>query len=272
MKEITLAHNQIWKVWFYRHRSTILFHSARDGSNFAPNSMMVPNSVEHHWVHTETGPPSYPITKFIYYERNVPQKTESKTIQIRLNYNWWLFKLIGIIFAIKDTLFITSRCIYICLQLTKSGEHTVTLREVPRIISGKYQCEVSADAPLFHTETSTAKMLVAELPAQNPILSVYNAPNSSKNGIAIGELLKATCVSKPSFPPVNFTWTINGNIHPVSTKAYFIDFCMRQSEGGGGSQFAHKIVVLNQFVHWIWKICKFKNLFAFLFNIFVCSV
>lgn len=103
------------------------------------------------------------------------------------------------------------------LQLTKSNEHTVTLRAVPRIISGKYQCEVSADAPLFHTETSTSKMLVAELPAHNPVLSVYNMPpNSSKNGIAIGESLKATCVSGLSFPPVNFTWTINGNIFPVS--------------------------------------------------------
>lgn len=96
----------------------------------------------------------------------------------------------------------------------------MTLRSVPRIISGKYQCEVSADAPLFHTETSITKMLVAELPAHNPILSVYNMPNNSKNGIAIGELLKATCVSSPSFPPVNFTWTINGNIYPVSIVQY----------------------------------------------------
>lgn len=86
-------------------------------------------------------------------------------------------------------------------QLSKSNEHTVTLRSVPRLISGKYQCEVSADAPLFHTETSTAKMLVAELPAHNPVLSMYNMPNNSKNGISVGELLKATCVSGPSYPP-----------------------------------------------------------------------
>lgn len=99
-------------------------------------------------------------------------------------------------------------------QLSKSSEHTVTLLSVSRIISGKYQCEASADAPLFHTETSTAKMLVVELPAHNPVLTVSN--NNSKNGIAIGELLKATCVSSPSHPPVNFTWTINGNILPVS--------------------------------------------------------
>ncbi|XP_031617834.1 uncharacterized protein LOC116337418 [Contarinia nasturtii] len=102
----------------------------------------------------------------------------------------------------------------ISVDLTKSNEHTVTLRSVSRIISGKYQCEASADAPLFHTETSTAKMLVVELPSHNPVLTVSN--NNSKNGIAIGELLKATCISSPSHPPVNFTWTINGNIWPSS--------------------------------------------------------
>lgn len=101
-------------------------------------------------------------------------------------------------------------------QLLKSGENTVTLRSAPRNISGKYQCEVSADAPLFHTETKTSHMLVAELPINKPVLTVY----SSKNTIGIGELLKANCVSAPSYPPVNFTWTINNNIFPVRAESY----------------------------------------------------
>lgn len=92
---------------------------------------------------------------------------------------------------------------------------------VPRIISGKYQCEVSADAPLFHTETSTAKMLVAELPAHKPNLSVYGQTNNSKKVISIGDLLKTSCVSGASHPPVNFTWIINGNIFPVINLYYF---------------------------------------------------
>lgn len=100
-------------------------------------------------------------------------------------------------------------------QLAKSGENTVTLRSVPRTISGKYQCEVSADAPLFHTEASTAEMIVVEFPAHEPTLTVLN---NGKHVIAIGELLKATCTSPPSFPPVNFTWTINNNIFPVRDK------------------------------------------------------
>lgn len=115
-------------------------------------------------------------------------------------------------------------------QLTKSGENTVTLRSVSRIISGKYQCEVSADAPFFHTGNGEAEMSVAELPVHNPVLTVYSMPNNSKNVIAIGELLKANCVSAPSFPPVNFTWTINNNIYPVrvklSTPFYWCGVCV----------------------------------------------
>lgn len=98
----------------------------------------------------------------------------------------------------------------------------MTLRAVSRAVSGKFQCEASADAPLFHTETSTAEMLVAELPAHKPIIMVHGTqPGISKKVIAIGELLKANCVSGPSYPPVNFTWIINGNIFPVSKKFEF---------------------------------------------------
>lgn len=99
--------------------------------------------------------------------------------------------------------------------MDKSGEHTVTLRSVSRNLSGKYQCEVSADAPLFHTGTNTAKMFVVDLPKQKPRLLI-NGMSNSKKSVAIGEKLKATCISGPSYPPVNFTWLINKNIYPVN--------------------------------------------------------
>lgn len=105
---------------------------------------------------------------------------------------------------------------FVSFQLTKSGENTVTLRSVTHNITGKYQCEVSADAPLFHTETSTATMLVAELPEYKPIVSIYGMPNmDNRKMIAMGETFKAMCISGPSTPPVNFTWIINGITHPV---------------------------------------------------------
>ncbi|CAG9834270.1 unnamed protein product [Diabrotica balteata] len=43
-----------------------------------------------------------------------------------------------------------------------SDAHNVTLMSVGRNISGLFQCEVSADAPLFHTQIMSAPMTVAE--------------------------------------------------------------------------------------------------------------
>lgn len=42
-----------------------------------------------------------------------------------------------------------------------SNAHNVTLLSVGRDISGLFQCEVSADAPLFHTQMMSAPMTVA---------------------------------------------------------------------------------------------------------------
>lgn len=98
------------------------------------------------------------------------------------------------------------------MQLTKSGEHAVTLKAVTRNQSGRYQCEVSADAPLFHTATSTATMFVAQLPESEPTMTIYGPP-ATKDGprrVALGDTFRAACVSGPSHPPVNFTWVING--------------------------------------------------------------
>lgn len=102
------------------------------------------------------------------------------------------------------------------IQLLKSGENTVTLKSVSRTQSGHYQCEVSADAPLFHTETRGADLIVAELPVSEPVMTVYGMPSpDSKRIVAFGETFKTSCVSGPSYPSVNFTWIVNGIRQPV---------------------------------------------------------
>jgi len=93
---------------------------------------------------------------------------------------------------------------------------------VTRGQSGGYQCEVSADAPLFHTEANVSTMLIAELPKSEPLLNIYGMPGiDSRKIVTIGETFKAGCVSGPSFPPVNFTWSVNGHRYPVSLKHLF---------------------------------------------------
>lgn len=82
--------------------------------------------------------------------------------------------------------------------------------------SGSYQCEVSADAPSFHTESKTATLQVVELPSSEPVLTIFGMPTlDNKRIVMIDETFKATCVSGPSYPAVNFTWLLNGTPFPV---------------------------------------------------------
>lgn len=46
------------------------------------------------------------------------------------------------------------------LQVAASDQNRVVLTEVDRTLTGEYQCEVSADAPLFHTDIKAAMMVV----------------------------------------------------------------------------------------------------------------
>lgn len=101
--------------------------------------------------------------------------------------------------------------------MAKSDEHQVTLRSVSKIQTGSYTCEVSADAPSFHTESNAANMVVAELPLSEPVMTIYGLHIiDNKKVVRLGDTLTATCVSGPSDPIVNFTWKINDQIMQVN--------------------------------------------------------
>lgn len=42
------------------------------------------------------------------------------------------------------------------LQISKSSSQQVVLREATRALAGRFRCEVSADAPSFHTQVRSA--------------------------------------------------------------------------------------------------------------------
>ncbi|CAD7084656.1 unnamed protein product [Hermetia illucens] len=97
------------------------------------------------------------------------------------------------------------------VDVQKSTEHRVVIRSVTRSHSGSYMCEVSADAPLFHTESSSGTMLVADLPKSEPIITIQGMTGmESKRFVNRHETFKAHCTSGPSHPAVNFTWFVNG--------------------------------------------------------------
>ncbi|KAJ8961981.1 hypothetical protein NQ314_005762, partial [Rhamnusium bicolor] len=87
--------------------------------------------------------------------------------------------------------------------LKQSNEHQVVLREVGFNLSGKFSCEVTADAPLFSTVTESKNMSVVVLPNNPPSLS------TDKSFYDIGDVLRANCTSPPSRPPAILTFILN---------------------------------------------------------------
>jgi hypothetical protein len=87
--------------------------------------------------------------------------------------------------------------------VSHSDATSVTLRGVTRDLTGQFQCEVSEDAPLFHTDIRTAVMQVIELPNDEPRIQV------EKKTLFANDNLKATCTVGTSFPPANITWYVN---------------------------------------------------------------
>ncbi|KAL1465656.1 hypothetical protein WDU94_005208 [Cyamophila willieti] len=48
------------------------------------------------------------------------------------------------------------------VDVSQSGSNQVVLRDVQMDIAGKYKCEISADAPNFHTEIVSSHMYVVQ--------------------------------------------------------------------------------------------------------------
>ncbi|GLH00979.1 Uncharacterized protein GBIM_07226, partial [Gryllus bimaculatus] len=90
------------------------------------------------------------------------------------------------------------------LQISQSNAREVTLRDVQRDLTGFYKCEVSADAPYFHTEIKSGLMIVVELPTEKPVVWVEKLKYSQ------GERIRANCSAPAAYPAVNLTWYLNG--------------------------------------------------------------
>ncbi|VVD02711.1 unnamed protein product [Leptidea sinapis] len=92
----------------------------------------------------------------------------------------------------------------ISVDISRSGAQQVVLRDATKGLSGRYRCEVSADAPFFHTTYKSATMRVIELPDSQPIV------RAQKSWYSVGDMLRANCTSSPADPPANLTWLLNG--------------------------------------------------------------
>ncbi|XP_041674903.1 uncharacterized protein LOC108105196 isoform X2 [Drosophila eugracilis] len=84
-----------------------------------------------------------------------------------------------------------------------SNESQVVLDAVTMATSGKYSCEVSADAPSFHTLIAAAELEVIETPHNAPFIA------GIRPRYRVGDILRGNCTSRHSRPAANLTWTVN---------------------------------------------------------------
>lgn len=105
-----------------------------------------------------------------------------------------------------------------------SGGYTVDLAEsnathvfIRNPTSGKYTCEVSADAPAFDTFFVSGEMEVVELPTQRPVITGVHSR------YRLGDNINGNCSSDFSKPAANLTWWINDmQVPPHSVRKFGI--------------------------------------------------
>ncbi|XP_059062146.1 uncharacterized protein LOC131854971 [Achroia grisella] len=90
------------------------------------------------------------------------------------------------------------------VDISRSGARRVVLQQATPAMAGRFRCEVSADAPTFHTEIRSAPLEVVEPPEWGPKLV------SERSWYDVGSTLRATCASPPAHPPANLTFGLNG--------------------------------------------------------------
>ncbi|CAG9133762.1 unnamed protein product [Plutella xylostella] len=91
------------------------------------------------------------------------------------------------------------------VDLSASDASSVRVVGLHRRLSGVFACEVSADAPLFHTDIRAAPLTIVDPPFRAPRLWV------SRASYVRGGVITANCSVDGAFPPANLTWTIDGH-------------------------------------------------------------
>ncbi|XP_055386346.1 probable serine/threonine-protein kinase DDB_G0282963 [Condylostylus longicornis] len=91
------------------------------------------------------------------------------------------------------------------VERSMSNASNVMLISMEPNSNGKYSCEVSADAPTFHTSIVSGELEVVDLPKIPPRIDIDDKIYS------IGNMLLANCTVDNSKPLANLTWLLNNN-------------------------------------------------------------
>ncbi|CAB0002205.1 unnamed protein product [Nesidiocoris tenuis] len=90
------------------------------------------------------------------------------------------------------------------VNLTGSDDWKVNLQRLELSSTGRYRCEVSAEAPSFQTVSGHGDMLTVALPDRGPRIS------GGKPRYQIGDTVSVKCISGLSKPAAQLMWFING--------------------------------------------------------------
>ncbi|XP_055639394.1 uncharacterized protein LOC129777250 [Toxorhynchites rutilus septentrionalis] len=89
------------------------------------------------------------------------------------------------------------------VDVQNSTNNQVVLNPIELTSSGKYRCEVSAEAPSFQTVSDHGEMTVVVLPDEDPHIT------GGKPRYQIGDYVRVNCSSGRSKPAVHLAWYIN---------------------------------------------------------------
>ncbi|XP_021926689.1 uncharacterized protein LOC110833219 isoform X2 [Zootermopsis nevadensis] len=92
----------------------------------------------------------------------------------------------------------------VSVDIHNSTESQVVLKSVNLSSTGRYRCEVSAEAPSFQTVSDHGDMTVVALPEEGPRIT------GGRPRYQIGDTVRVNCTSGRSKPAAQLMWFING--------------------------------------------------------------
>ncbi|KAI4497382.1 hypothetical protein M0802_007393 [Mischocyttarus mexicanus] len=94
----------------------------------------------------------------------------------------------------------------VTVDIHNSTERSVVLYSVNLMSSGRYRCEVSAEAPSFQTVSDHSDMMVVALPKNGP--AIEGRPGRRR--YQVSDVVRFNCTSAKSKPAAMLSWFING--------------------------------------------------------------
>uniref|UniRef100_A0A4Y0BNB0 Ig-like domain-containing protein n=1 Tax=Anopheles funestus TaxID=62324 RepID=A0A4Y0BNB0_ANOFN len=151
------------------------------------------------------------------------------------------------------------------VKRSASNESQLTLLGLSLSSSGKYSCEVSADAPSFHTMIVTGDLEVCEVPKHVPSI------HGMRSRYRVGDIVRGNCTSHNSRPPANLTWYINeAQANPSYIRTHK-PFRERKNEFETSLAGIHFVVGSHHFVNGKLKVCRIIRCTARIHDIYLQS-